>query len=470
MAEPAVDTIFALSTVPGRSGVAVVRLSGPGAGPAVERLTGCALPEARRATLARLADPATGAPIDQALVLWFPGPASFTGEDLAELHLHGGRAVRAAALEALAGLPGCRLAEPGEFARRAFDHGKLDLAEVEGLADLIDAETAAQRVQALRQMGGGLTRRVDIWRERLLAALAHLEAEIDFADEVLPAGLVAAAQEELRAARGEIAAALRDADRGERLRDGLQIAILGPPNAGKSSLLNALANRDVAIVSATAGTTRDVVELHLDLAGYPVTLADTAGLRALGADGDAAMAEIEAEGMRRSRMRAEGADLKLLVLDCGAWRMADAGVLALCDGRTLVVLNKLDLVADDARQGLAADVERSGLAELRAAAEQGRLHLLSARTGEGVSALLAAVARAAEETMGAGADGLVTRLRHRRALEDCAAALDRAGTARAAELAAEDLRLALRALGRITGRVDVEQVLDLIFREFCIGK
>ncbi len=261
------DTIFALSTPPGRAGIAVVRLSGQAAGAALEALTGRRRPPPRSARLARLRDPDSGAAIDHALVLWFPAPASFTGEDMVELHLHGGRAVVGAAMETLARRRGLRLAEPGEFTRRAFDNGKLDLSEVEGLADLIDAETEAQRRQALRQMGGELSRIVEGWRARLLPAVAHCEAAIDFSDEDLPEDLMTPMRAVLEELSREIGAFLADERRGERLRDGLQIAIIGPPNSGKSSLLNALAKREVAIVSETAGTTRDVIEVHLDLGG-----------------------------------------------------------------------------------------------------------------------------------------------------------------------------------------------------------
>jgi tRNA modification GTPase len=453
------DTIFALSTAPGRAGIAVLRLSGPAAGAALEALAGAALPPPRAARLARLEDPETGAAIDRGLVLWFPGPASFTGEDMAELHLHGGRAVTAAALDALARRPGLRPAEPGEFTRRAFDHGKLDLAEVEGLADLIDAETEAQRRQALRQMSGHLSGLVQGWRTRLLPLLAHLEAAIDFPDEGLPQSLVREAVAETGALVGEIATQLADQGRGERLREGLQVAIIGPPNSGKSSLLNALARRDVAIVSATAGTTRDVIEVHLDLAGYPVTLADTAGLRDLTAEGGD---DIEREGLRRARLRAAEADLKLAVFDLAgmgqtSWPDLDPQALALVDAETLVVLNKADLRRPDM-----VNPEAVG----------GRpAFVLSAKTGQGLGALLDELTRQATERLGlAGAAPAITRLRHRRALEDCRVALERAQEAGLPELAAEDLRLALRALGRITGQVDVEDILDVIFRDFCIGK
>jgi len=450
------DTIFALSTPPGRAGIGVVRLSGPAASAALEALAGAPRPAPRVAHLRQLTDPDNRAALDRALVLWFAGPASFTGEDMVELHLHGGRAVAAAVIGALSRRPGLRPAEPGEFTRRAFDNGKLDLSEVEGLADLIDAETDAQRRQALCQMTGGLSRLTEDWRTRLLSGLAHLEAAIDFPEEDLPETLLNGT----RAAAAELGAEIRrhlaDRGRGERLRDGLQIAIVGPPNSGKSSLLNALARRDVAIVSELAGTTRDVIEVHLDLGGYPVTLADTAGLRALDeGSGDA----VEQEGMRRARGRAAEADLKLAVFDVTSWPDLDAETLAVVDQDTLAVLNKIDLRpgAPDG-PGPAALQDRPSFA-------------ISARTGQGLGRLLEEVEQRVVERLGvAGAAPAVTRARHRGALEDCRAALERVAAAELPELAAEDLRLAARALGRITGRVDVEDVLDVVFRDFCIGK
>ena len=319
----AADTIYALSTAPGRAGIAVVRVSGPGAAAALAALAG-AVPPPRQARVARLRDPRQGEPIDAGLVLYFPAPRSVTGEDVAEFHVHGGRAVIAALLEALAALAGMRLAEPGEFTRRGFLNGKLDLAAAEGLSDLIAAETAAQRRQALRQLAGEFGRIAEGWRARLIDVQARLEAAIDFPDEDLPAGLWADSRAAAAALAGEIAAYLADGRRGERLRDGLAVAIVGPPNAGKSSLMNALARREVAITAATAGTTRDVIEVALDLEGYPVLLADTAGLRP---SGDA----VEAEGVRRARARAASADLKLVVLD--ATRPEEGDALAdLVDG------------------------------------------------------------------------------------------------------------------------------------------
>jgi len=431
------DSIFALASAAGRGGVAVYRLSGPKVGEALRVLTGKELPPPRRA--AYRAIQWKHELIDHGLVLWFPAPASFTGEDVAELQTHGGRAVAQALTEALRGL-GLRPAEPGEFSRRAFEAGKLDLTQAEAIADLVDAETAAQRRQALRQMDGALLRLYEDWRERLLRAQAHLEAEIDFSDEDLPGGLSAAARQSLQEMTDEMGRHLADGHRGERLRDGLHVAILGSPNVGKSSLLNRLAGREAAIVSAQAGTTRDVIEVHLDLGGYPVVLADTAGLR------DASEA-IEEEGIRRARARGEMADLKLVVFDASA--SADPSVLALADDQALVVLNKSDLAE--------ADFPIPGIA-------------VSAKTGKGLDVLLAELTkRAAQALEGSGAPAL-TRARHRAAIEDAVTSLHHALAAQLPELAAEDVRLASRALGRITGRVDVEDMLDVIFREFCIGK
>ncbi|WP_207485333.1 tRNA uridine-5-carboxymethylaminomethyl(34) synthesis GTPase MnmE [Arenibaculum pallidiluteum] len=437
------DTVFALASAPGRGGVAVMRVSGPAAGGALSALTGRSLPPARRASLARLRDPGTGDPIDTGIVLWFPGPASFTGEDVAEIQVHGGRAVVAALAEALAARPGLRPAEPGEFSRRAFENGRLDLTEAEAIADLVDAETSAQRRQALRQMDGALGRLYEDWRGRLMRALAHLEAEIDFPDEDLPGGVGAAVRPVLEALAGEIADHLDDGHRGERLRDGISVAILGAPNAGKSSLLNALARRDAAIVSETAGTTRDVIEVHLDLGGYPVVLADTAGLRE-------ATDAVETEGIRRALARAEAADLRIAVFDAAALPALDARTAALLGGSTLAVVNKID-----AHPG--AVVPNGMMA-------------LSAKTGAGVAAVMGRLEALVAERFGVGQAPALTRARHRAALEDCRRALAGALEAPLPELAAEDVRLAVRALGRITGRVDVEDLLDVIFRDFCIGK
>jgi tRNA modification GTPase len=439
-------TIFAPATAAGRAGIAVVRISGPEAGAALAALAG-AIPRARHAVLRRLVDPASGAALDDALVLWFPAPASYTGEDVAELHVHGGRAVTSAVLAALAALPGLRPAEPGEFTRRAFDNGRLDLTAVEGLADLVGAETEAQRRQALRQLDGALGRLYDGWRETLVGMLARAEAAIDFPEEGLPPGLAEETYRNIEAVYKGITQHLEDDHRGERLREGAFVAIVGAPNVGKSSLLNRLARRDAAIVSHVAGTTRDVIEVHMDLGGLPAIVADTAGL---GESAD----EIESEGVRRALARAAHADLKLAVFDASRWPETDARTRAVVDADTLVVVNKTDLnpVAPDETL------------------DERPVWPLSCKSGEGIAALLAGLeAEVARRLVPGGAPAL-TRERHRRSLEDCAAALGRARAAGAPELAAEDLRLAVRALGRITGRVDVEDLLDVIFAEFCIGK
>ncbi len=435
------DTIFAPATAPGRAGIAVIRISGPQCRSALEALAGQVdLPMPRRATLAVFTDPKDGEIIDRGMLLWFPGPQSFTGEDVAEFHCHGGGTVTAALLKALTSLPGCRLAEAGEFTRRAFQNGKMDLTQAEGLADLIAAETEAQRRQAQRQMAGELGQVYEGWRADLIGALAHLEADIDFPDEDLPDAMADRMRPVIERLANEIAIHLNDEHRGERLRDGCHMVILGAPNVGKSSLLNALARRDAAIVSSQAGTTRDVVEVHLDLGGYPVVLADTAGLRE-------SSDIIELEGVRRARARGDQADLKIVLYDCAADAQPDSESLVLSqDG--ILVANKADVASQPPAQGLA----------------------VSAKTGQGMEALLERLTGEAARLMaGAEAPGL-TRLRHREGLEDCRDALARAIAQADEELLAEDVRLAARHLGRITGRVDVEDILDVVFADFCIGK
>ncbi len=428
-------TIFALATGAGRAAVAVLRVSGPEAGRVLAALAG-PLPEPRRASLRTLRH--KNEALDRALVLWFPGPASYTGEDSAELHLHGGPAVVAAVGEALVAL-GARPAEPGEFTRRAFLHGRLDLTEAEGIADLIAAETEAQRRQALRQAEGGLSARLGGWAAALMRLLARQEAFIEFEEEDLPGDLDARVAEEAGVLRAEMAALLAEGVRGERLREGVAVAILGAPNAGKSALLNALAGREAAIVSARAGTTRDVVEVRLVLAGVPVTLADTAGLRET-------VDEIEAEGVRRALARAEAADLRLLVFPADA--SPDPSTLALRGPSALVVGSKADL----------GPVAVAGALPV------------SARSGAGMEALRAALEAEVAARAGLAAAAGLTRPRHRAAVREAVEWLARLDGAGLPELRAEALRGALSALGRLTGRIGVEQVLDLVFSEFCIGK
>jgi tRNA modification GTPase len=439
-------TIFALATPAGRSGVAIIRISGPTSGDVLRGITQRDLPPPRIAARRKFyAETPALRLIDDGLALWFPGPASFTGEDMVELHIHGGPAIIAAMAETLAA-QGLQHAEPGAFTRRAFDNGKLDLTEVEGLADLIAAETEAQRRQALRQLEGAFGDQVEAWRDGLLGALARIEAAIDFPEEDLPSGLVEGIDGAMRAIGAEVGRALDDDHRGERLRDGLSVVILGAPNAGKSSLMNALAKRDVAIVSDEAGTTRDVIELHLDLGGYPVLLADTAGLRESGN-------RIETEGVRRALDRAARADVKLVVIDGAAWPAVPNATRAQIDAQSILVLNKADLLS----------------APLQVLSGHS-LIAVSALNGTGLPDLLGALKERAAGLLASGDQPVLTRLRHREALEDCRRTLARGLAIGPVELKAEELRLATRALGRITGRVDVEDVLDIIFREFCIGK
>ena len=454
MSDPNRDTIFALSSGRPPAAIAVVRMSGPRAGDALKVLAG-RLPEPRKAALARVRDPASGEAIDEALALWFPGPNSETGEDIAELQLHGGRAVIAAVLGALGRIEGLRPAEAGEFTRRAFENGRLDLTAVEGLADLIGAETEAQRRQAYRQLKGLLGKRAETWRARMIEVLALVEARIDFSDEAdVPEDLIGPALKIVQGLRDEIADALAGAARGERLRDGLVVAIAGPPNAGKSTLLNRIARREAAIVSPIPGTTRDVIEVHLDLDGYPVTLLDTAGIR----DSDD---PVEQEGVRRARQRASEADLVLWVYDAND----DSVQASPLSGSVTkwMVRNKVDLLASGQRN------------ELKKSSEFNISNIvfdLSATTGIGVAEFLAQLGDYAKSYFGVESS-LLTRERHRKALNLTQSALDRAlaeGPSGREDIVAEELRLAAQSLGRLTGQVDVENILDVIFRDFCIGK
>jgi tRNA modification GTPase len=438
-------TIFALSTAPGRGALAVFRISGPAAGDVIDRMAG-PRPAARIAALRVIHDPETGEALDQGLVLWFPAPRSETGEDLAELHVHGGRAVARAMLHAIGRVPGTRMAEPGEFARRAFENGKIDLTQAEAIADLVDAETEAQARQALRQAGGALARLYEGWRAALIEALALMEAAIDFSDEGDVGDRTAKeARARVEALAGEIQRHLDDGHRGEILRDGFQVVIAGPPNVGKSSFLNAMVQREAAIVSDEAGTTRDVIEVRMDLGGLPIVLTDTAGIRET--DG-----QVEREGIRRTLARARDADLVLWLMDA-AGPQPDLPSDLVQARHVIRVLNKIDL------DGRNADHEPAWLR-------------LSLHTGEGLQDVTTAIETEARARIGATEAPVITQARHRQQLEACAGALGDylQGPLAETELRAEDLRRAAAALGRITGRVDVEDVLDQIFGRFCIGK
>jgi tRNA modification GTPase len=452
------DTIFALSSGRPPAAIAVVRISGPRAGFALEQTIG-RVPQPRRAALARVRDPASGEVIDEALVLWFPGPNSETGEDTAELQVHGGRAVIAGLLAALGKLEGLRPAEAGEFTRRAFENGRMDLTAVEGLADLVAAETEAQRRQAFRHLKGLLGERAETWRQRLIEALAFVEAGIDFSDEDdVPKDMMARALAIVRPLAEEIDRAA-GAGQGERLREGLRVAIAGPPNAGKSTLFNRLARREAAIVSPVPGTTRDVLEVHLDLGGYPVTVLDTAGIRET-------EDPIEREGVRRASEQAASADLVLWLVDATMIesQMAVASEQAArvpAGSARWILVNKIDLLGGDELARIESRFDR----ELT-------IHLLSSRTSAGLDELVNALGRFAQDYF-PSEPALFTRERQRRHLEEAALALK--GSEEAAqqgreEIMAEQLRLATRALGKLLGRVDVEDILDVIFRDFCIGK
>ncbi|MBW3616654.1 MAG: tRNA uridine-5-carboxymethylaminomethyl(34) synthesis GTPase MnmE [Proteobacteria bacterium] len=444
------DTIFARATAAGRAAVAIVRITGPRAAEALETLAGGA-PPPRQAAVRRLRS-RNGEVIDTALVLWMPGPGSFTGEDSVELQVHGGPVILQELHEALTQL-GLRAAEPGEFSRRAFTNGRMDLLQAEAIADLVDAETSAQKRQALLQMSGGVGRRFERWRDALADALALIEAENDFPDEDLPGALAEQARPMLESVTADLELALAAAARGQRVRNGYRVAVIGRPNAGKSSLFNALVGREAAIVSQRPGTTRDVVEVEVQVGGYAVTLADTAGVR------DAAD-EIESEGVRRAQTWADSAAWRLLIVDASdSAGLQEVGEMVQPDD--LVVVHKSDLTGSPASE-VPEWASRRGLTTLR----------VSSKTGEGLDALRARLeARLVSELGGAEAPS-ATRARHQEAMEIAHAALVRANAVltRGSERAAEDVRIAARALQSVIGGVDNEAVLDRVFSAFCIGK
>ncbi len=434
------DTIYALSSGLGKGGVAVIRLSGSLVLSVIEQMAGIQNPTPRYAYFKALKNQ-DGQILDHSLILYFQGPHSFTGEDVAEFQIHGGHAVIQSVLTALGNIVGCRPAERGEFSRRAVINGKMDLTEAEGLLDLIDAETEEQQKQALSQMQGELGRLYDGWRQDLTKDMAYLEAFIDFPEEDIPPEKLSEIDNRTTNLIFSIQSHLDDNRRGEKLRDGFQIAIIGSPNVGKSSLINALTKREVAIVSQVAGTTRDVVEAHLDVDGFPVILADTAGIREQ-AD------FIESEGIKRAVKRAEDADLILYVLD-GTTDFQEGKLPDNLKQKTiLTVINKVDLMADKPTNLLS----------------------ISAKTGVGVSELWEQIKYILRRDFGSHGNAQITRERYRVALHDCVCHLQHSLSSCELELKAEDLRLAARSLGRITGRIDAEDLLDVIFRDFCIGK
>ena len=434
-------TIYALASAAGKSGVAVFRISGHAAREALVFLGIVDTPAPRVATLVTLQH--NGAKIDQGLALYFPAPHSFTGEEVVELHTHGSRAVTRVLLDALSQCPGLRMAEPGEFARRAFANGKLDLAQAEGLADLIDAETESQHKQAMRQMGGGTTQRVEALRMAILEPLALMEAYIDFPDEEIPESVLRESSERVTSLTRQIEALLDDGGIGEKIREGLDIVILGPPNAGKSSLLNALAKRDAAIVSDEAGTTRDLIEVGIEIGGYAATLVDTAGIRDT-------TGSIEAEGIRRALHRAEHADITLRLCDITTIAAAAKTIAAELNENTFVIATKADLAPLPA-------LPFSAIA-------------ISTSTGAGIAELLAALSELVAKRMDSVASPLITRARHRAALKEALACLSQFRPDAPLELTCEELRMAAQSIGKITGKIWVDDVLDLVFSRFCIGK
>lgn len=442
------ETIYALSSGAGAAGVAVVRISGPQTDSVLNALGVSELPAARHAVLRNILCPVTRETLDKGLILRFPGPSSFTGEDVAELHIHGGEAVLLAVFGALETTGLARMAEHGEFTRRAFENGKLDLTAAEAIGDLVAARTEEQRKLALRQYDGDLAELYDGWRQALIDLLGYAEAGIDFSDEELPAALQEDVRGRINHIKQEVVNHSNTSLLGEQIRSGFPISILGAPNVGKSSLMNALARREVAIVSEVAGTTRDVIEVQMNLAGYAVTISDTAGIRE-SAD------QIEAEGVRRAETRGRQAALKLIVLDAGQPDIPDR-VRALIDEDTIVLVNKMDL--------------HDRVPEIPCMSAASAVMTISVKTGAGIGDLVAALEAGVKARLSGHEGPVATRQRHREALKATVEALERASAGELPELVAEDIRLAARALGRITGRIDIDEILDTVFRDFCIGK
>lgn len=444
------DTIFAQASAHGFGGVAVIRVSGPNAHDSLKELSGWQEIEYRLAKLSNIKRSVSRETLDQALILAFKSPNSYTGEDVVEYHVHGGVAVVSDVLDELSKHDNHRMAEPGEFTRRAFENDKMDLTEAEAVADLIHAETSLQKQQALAQMGGALANMYEGWREELIKILAYAEAEIEFPDEELPIDLIEHIKPQVEELGSNIEEHLNDNRRGERLRNGIHVAIIGAPNAGKSSLVNALAQRDVAIVSDIAGTTRDIIEVHLDIAGYPVILSDTAGLRPDQLDGGS-QASIESEGIRRALKSAQEADVRVILYDGGSEVLDEHSYALERQDNTIALINKADKSVALKHPGNPIEI--------------------SVTQNTGIGKFLGELTVMIKGLMGSKSEApALTRKRHREALISCVQSLHRSLNAPLPELTAEDLRLAIRDLGRITGKVDVEDLLDVVFRDFCIGK
>ena len=442
-------TIYALSTGPGISGIAVIRVSGKNTAEVIKKLTGSKLPVPRVATLKKFNKNGGKELIDEGVIIWFPAPNSYTGENLAEFHVHGSRAVINAMHSAISKIKNCRLAEPGEFTKRAFQNGKINLLKAESIADLISSETEIQRKQALKIMSGKSADKFNSWREKLLKILSHVEAKIDFPDEGLPKKIITEVQKISNTVLTEIKKTLDDQNVGERIREGFKIAIIGPPNSGKSSLLNYLSKRDAAIVSEIAGTTRDVIETHLNLDGYPVIVSDTAGIRS-------SKNEIEKKGIKIALKRAGDADLRLVIVS--AKNVDFTGVLkGLLTKNAILVVNKSDLIKG----------------KLNSKFKKYENVLISIKKDSNLNKLITKIKSKLKNKFTTAEDILITRERHRQNLKNCAQHLEKFQKKKSAQdfdKAAEDLRLATRHLGMIVGKVDVEELLGSIFNDFCIGK
>ena len=442
-------TIYALSTGPGIAGIAIIRVSGKKTADVIKKITGNKLPNPREATRRKFNYINTNELIDEGVLLWFPAPNSYTGEDLAEFHVHGSRAVITALHKTMAQIENCRLAEPGEFTKRAFQNGKISLLKAESIADLISSETEIQRKQALKIMSGKSSNRFNSWREKLLKILSHVEAKIDFPDENLPKDILIDIQKTSDQVSFEIQKTLNDQKVGEKIREGFKIAIIGPTNAGKSSLLNYLSKRDVAIVSETAGTTRDVIETHLNLDGYPVIVSDTAGIRD-------SKDEIEQKGVKLALHRADDADLKLVIID-GNSNDLNKTLKDFVDENAILVVNKSDLLNGNLNEKF----------------KKHEYVLISIKNNSNLDQLISKIKNKLKNKFISNEDILITRERHRQHLEHCIAYLKSFKNKKGSkefDKAAEDLRLATRHLGMIVGKVDVEELLGSIFNDFCIGK